>query len=230
MKLAQWVVAVVALSMVVVGGCSDKKGAAGSGENSSANQGSPKDLLEAFHKCAQAKSLAAVVDLIDPAFQKPMRTMIDAMNTMEAKVESLAKTVESKIDKETADKIREQQKKEGQNGLKSPLETAVKDGKIDWSKVKIEEKGDAATVEIDGKVADVMLKKVNGKWYAAPPAGEKDMTPEKMQAETDKIKGMMDKMVKAVDDVQKKVNDGTIKKDTFEAEYGKAMMAAMMGG
>ncbi len=230
MKLAQWVVAAVAISMVVVGGCNDKKGAAGSGANTSANQGSPKDLLEAFHKCAQTESPGAVVDLIDPAFQKPMRTMIDAMNTMAAKVESLAKTVESKFGKEAADKIREQQKKESQSGMKSPMGAAVKDGKIDWSKVKIEEKGDAATVEIDGKVADVVLTKVNGKWYAAPPTGKKDMTPEKMQAETDKIKGMMDKMGKAIDDVQKKVSDGTIKKDTFEAEYGKAMMGAMMGG
>jgi len=228
MKTSQWVVVAVALSMVVVGGCGDKTG--GSGGGATANQSSPKEVLEAFHTRSQAKNLSDVVDLIDPAYQKPMRTMIDTMNAMEAKVESLAKTVESKIDKETADKIRTQQKKNSQNGMKSPMQAAVKDGKIDWSAVKIEEKGDTATVEIAGKTTDVVLKKINGKWYAAPPAGEKDMTPEKMQAETDKMKGMMDKMMKAIDDVQKKVNDGTIKKDTFDAEYGKAMMAAMMGG
>jgi hypothetical protein len=218
MKLAQLLLAAMALSMVAVGGCKDK----GSGGSVPTNQSSPKDLLESFHKCAEAKDMTSLVDLVDPAFQKPMRTMVEAMKTMETKVESLARTVESKIDKETADKIRAQ-KNQGQSGMKSPLEKVVQDGQIDWSKVKIEEKGDTATVAIDGRAEEVTLKKIGGKWYAGPPAGARGMTAEAMQAQADKMKGMMDKMGKDIDEVEKKVADGTIKKDTLYADYGKAM-------
>lgn len=232
MKLAQWMVVMLAVSLLAAG-CGDKDqdkaksgGAAGKGGSPApAAAASPKDVLEAMHKASQAKDMNALVSYMDPALQPPMKDMLSMLEEMKTKTNALAKVVEEKIGKPQADRIRQQGAMEDKDI--SPLAKAVENGQVNWSKIDIKEEGDKATVKVQGD-EPFMIKKVNGKWYAFPPEKE-NLTPEKMQTQVDAMKKMMTPMGKAYDEVAKKINAGTITKENFDAEYGKTMAAAMMG-
>jgi len=212
MRLAQWMlIAAMAGGALVLAGCGSK-----------VKHGSPKELLESFDKAVTAKDVDAAADCVPPDYQKSTKTMLTALKKIEDKNKAVKKTVDSKLGKETAEKVFGKEDSEDE----SPLRKAKKDGKIDWNLIKINEKGDEATVEIDGRaVSSLNMVKIDGKWYVKP-GNEK---PEDIAKMAEKAGKHADAQVKALSDFEKAVNDGKVTKDNAQQEYFKILGEAMKG-
>ncbi len=205
MKWTHWMVVVTAASMLVLGGCKGKAS-------------TPKELLEKVHEASQKKDVSALADCIEPDAQKLMKDVLGPAEDMQKAIKEAAEAVEKKLGAEEAKPLHSMA---GNGENDSPLKRAVQDGKIDWSKINIKEEGDKATVEINGKKADVELKKVDGNWYLAMPAGERPK-PEDVQKQAEHMKKAVDGMKQFTKDV----NDGKVTKDNYMEAFGKAMSAS----
>jgi hypothetical protein len=203
MRRIHWLAAIAVASMLTLGGCKGE-------------QGTPKGLLEKMHEASEKMDAGAMVECMEPEAQKTMKDLVPVMEEMQEAAKEAAAAVEKKIGKDEAKPLLSMAGSSDKS--RSPLKAVVKDGKVDWSKVNIKEDGEKATVEVDGKKADVDLKKVDGKWYVAMPETKRPSADEsKKQVEQGK------KMVAAVKELTKKVNDGKVTKENWTAEFSKAM-------
>ncbi len=191
---------------------------------------SAKELLENFHRASTNGKVRDVLGFFEPTFRKMNLQMNEAQQQVGAKADSLAKVVEEKIGKEQAAALR------GMSGgdmldqsVGSPLAEAVVDDKLDWSKVKIEEKGEKAEVSVNGEPTGMPLVKVGGKWYVDSPM---EMNPLQAAMMMAMLKQQLRKMTDALDQVEQRVKSGQITKDNFEQEFGRLMESASggMGG
>lgn len=182
-----------------------------------------KDALESAHNLIMDKDFMGMVALAPPKHQEAAKIMMGAMEDMIEASESLEATVKSKLGEDVAKGIRSTS-----DDLKSPLKSVTKeDGSVDWSKVEVKEEGDKATVVVDGKTQSEKLVKIDGKWYMDM---ETEKSPEDFKKDAEQMRGMADKMIKAMGEVEADVQSGKLTKENFKTEYGKKMMAAMMGG
>jgi hypothetical protein len=187
------------VGLVALAGCSKYK------------QGTPKELLESAHKATTNNDFKGMVSLMIPEYQEAIKPYLDATIKVQEKHTELAHLIEKKIDKDR-----------GQEMLKhgSPLEEAVKDGKIDWSKVDIKESGDKATVKVNGTDIGTALVKVNGKWYVDMP---KAAIEEAKKEDAKKAADEADKRVKAYQELIDGINKGDIKKDNYDLKFAEIM-------
>ncbi len=198
-------VAVAAVSMLVLNGCKGK-------------QGTPRGLLEKAHEAFEKMDAATLVECLEPDAQATMKDLVPVMQDMQKAASEAASVVEKKIGKDEARFFLNLAGKGDKSA--SPLRAVVKDGKVDWSKVNIKEAGDQATIEVDGRKADTELKKVDGKWYVAVPEKERPIAEEaKKQVEQGR------KMIAAVKELTGKVSDGKVTRENWTAEFGKLRSA-----
>ena len=222
-----WVAAFVfvgSLSVLAADGTENAKGSPTSapdgGKKVAVDQSSAKATLETMARAFKARDGSAITACLPPEYQETMGRMLVAVMDMLAKSDSLKKAVEAKFGKEAA-----------ATALKgSPADTMSnggpfgEDGVIDWTKVKLTEEGDTATVVEDGKSSKETIKKINGKWYMSPPDG---MTVERAKQESEQGVKMMKALGSAMVDVEKQVNDGKIEKDNLQKALGEAIMKVM---
>ncbi|MDD4889990.1 MAG: hypothetical protein PHU85_08660 [Phycisphaerae bacterium] len=219
MKLAQWLLVFAAAFSLALGGCGKDKGGSGSGSGSgkvSVKQDTPKATLETVVAAAKANNMDSVVACLEPDCQEPMKAVLKGMKDLAAKQEPVKKLVSEKFGKELADKI-------FKDSMGDPSKELAKEMDVDLAKVKIEEKGDAATATVEGKDKPLKMKKIGGKWYLSA-----DESPEKIKQGAEMMKGMVAGMTKALTEVEKKIKDGTITKDKAEQQIGEIMMKALM--
>jgi hypothetical protein len=218
--LTGWVVIALVATLALTG-CGKKEGAG----SVSVDTSSAKATVETIARAFKVHDGEALVACMPPEYKDTMGSMMVAAMEVATKADSLRKTAEAKFGKDAADKALAGTPAEGatKGGL---LEGGVKDdGSVDWSKVKVTESGDTATVEIEGKASNGTLKKVNGKWCMEM----KDMTPEKAKAQAEQGKKTMKAMGDVIVDVEKQVKDGKITKaDDLTKALQDGMMKALM--
>jgi len=109
-------------------------------------------------------------------------------------------------------------------GLAGPG-SVVKDGQIDWSKIRIEEAKDSANVTIDGK-SHTKLVKVGGKWYLAGPAGA---TARDMELGVKQQEAQLALMTRVYGAIASGISDGTVTPDNLRAKLAKFVSAGGPG-
>jgi hypothetical protein len=188
------------------------------------DQSSAKAAVETLARAFKAHDGVAMAACLPPEYKDIMGPMFVAAMDVVAKGESLKKTVVAKFGKEAADAALKGSPAEGMMNS-GPFEGCLNaDGTIDWTKVKLTEEGDAATLQLEGKGTKETLKKVNGKWCM----DLKDMTPEKAKKDGEQASKMMKAMGGALADVEKQVNDGKVGKDDLQKTLQDAVMKVMM--
>jgi hypothetical protein len=180
---------------------------------------SPRALLEKLDHSFRAMDVDVVAGCVVPELQDSIRQMMAAERTLRTKTKSTRQAVVDKFGKEVAGRVLPADRFE----LDSPLHRAVKDGKVNWELIKITETGDEAAVEIDGDAEkDLAMKRVEGRWYAAPPGLTADKVKEML---ADGLKDMGDR-AKAFDEFEKKVKSGAVTEKNIDEEFEKCMKTA----
>lgn len=182
----------------------------------------PKELLDRLGGGMLKLDIDVVVGSIAPEFQPAVRKLFVGIKRLAARAEAVKKTTADKLGAPTAEKVF----KEMNFADSGPLTAVTTDGKIDWERVAISEQGDKATVKIDGQdQQDILLRKIDGKWYLLP--GQE--TADSMNAQAEQAGAAFAAMTKAMDAFEQAVKDGKVTAENAEAEFQKAMMAAMLG-
>ncbi|MCG3179368.1 MAG: hypothetical protein BIFFINMI_01703 [Phycisphaerae bacterium] len=179
-----------------------------------------RELLDRLHEVSRRGDLPAAVPLLEPRHQALFADIFGAMSRMDRRGLEVAAVIEQKIDKQTADGFRGQYDR----SEPSPLAEAQKeDGSLDWEKVKVTERGDTATVAVNGRPLDVKMVRAEGRWYLSPGDDEALPTPEQVA----QGKRAFDAMIGALDKIEAGVKDGSINKENFRQQMWQIQMAAM---
>ncbi len=177
---------------------------------------SPRGLIESTHKMFQDKDFEGLAGAFPPDHQEAAGVLMGALEDMMDASESLGEVVEKKFDAEKAKMV-----KSGPGDISPYAKVTKEDGSLDWSKIKIKEEGDKATVEIDGQATPDPMVKIDGKWYMGVDGGK---TPEELMKEAKEMRTQADKMVKGMGELEEGIKSGKVTKDNFMQEYMKAMM------
>ena len=104
--------------------------------------------------------------------------------------------------------------------LPSPLAPAVVNGRVDWTKVSIEEQDDKANIVI--AAGTIKAKKIKGKWHYV---GERGLTSEEVQVRLKEARKLLTGVKVLNQALEKGLNDGSITKDNFNNKALELVMA-----
>ena len=156
-----YLVASLAVSVLACAGCAVDSGR-GTGPTH-ADHSSPKAIMASFHRALQQKDDATIRECMEPDVREHCDKILRLGKTFNEKADEAARLIEERIGKEEAEFFRNIR----ENGFGgSPLHDVARDGEIDWSRVRIETRGDRAEVFIEGRKMKVcIVKRVLDGWY-----------------------------------------------------------------
>lgn len=227
MRKVSLVLVVVLCAVLVAGvGCDDESSSSGGGKTTPVSTSTPLDTLKTVQEIFVNKDFETLVDVFDPKLGKVMGEMTATMGSVVKKADEVAAAVEAKFGAEKAEMFRKRA------GIPSKLDTPMDratgpDGQVDWSKVEIMEEGDVAKFKVAGRLDNEMvLRKVDGKWYLSP-AKPEEMEGEKMQQEVANMKEMSAKLLAAMDAVNTAVDDGTLTEENFSTKLPELLKSGL---
>ena len=195
-------------------------------------QATPKELVETHLLATDRVDFDTLVRISAPEYReaaKLLSTMLAKTGQMHDKFVQLADAMEKPLGKESADAARTQAKAMSPENFKEAITKENKgvyqDGKIDWDKITIDDKGDTATATWAGQKHPAKMVKVDGKWYLIP-GDEFGKTPEEAKAKILKMIDSFDKGMAKLDDVIAQLNGGKMTAQDFGAamqEFSKLM-------
>lgn len=156
-----YLVASLAVSVLACAGCAVDSGR-GTGPTH-ADHSSPKAIMASFHRALQQRDDATIRECMEPDVREHCDKMLRLGKTFNEKADEAARLIEERIGKEEAEFFRNIR----ENGFGgSPLHDVARDGEIDWSRVRIETRGDRAEFFIEGRKMKVcIVKRVLDGWY-----------------------------------------------------------------
>lgn len=134
--------------------------------------GSAKALAVSYDQAVRAREYGGVVECVAPDYRKSFSSVLVANIKYTRKLEQTADMVQKRIGKAPADRLRREAQETYLKLLPSPLEGAVSDGKIAWTRVTFTEKDQVVAVKVDGNYTrfneDFWLRPIGDRWYVAP--------------------------------------------------------------
>jgi len=150
----------VSLGMYAIPGCTVR----GTGPVN-IDHSSPKTLLRDFHAAAAATNYAGMLACMVPAEQGKYDADLIAHKEYTDKLARLVNVIDRKIGEQEAEAFRRQVYSRTQ-GVPSPLDHAVENGRINWDRVRINIKDDEAMVFISGRTGySAICRKTDELWY-----------------------------------------------------------------
>jgi len=180
----------------------------------------PAALLESMAMLLDQKApTQAWLGLQPPAMLPLARMQLELASQLGAKTKSVAELVQAKIGRMEAGMV-----SSGQGGVQAGWELELhqqmaqiaRNGKVDWAKVKITEKGDKAEAAIVSSGSSILLAKVGGKWYLGEGEGH-----DTLSKDINGNKEMTSALLKLLEQVEQKVKSGQMTKANFIQEYTK---------
>ncbi len=179
------------------------------------NLNTPKALLESVHLSVTARDCDAMARCVEPRFRTYTKQMYKLHFRLNAGLTSLIKVMEKKFDKNTAEKLTRGAIFFGGPSPASPASGAVRNGKIDWRKVKIRIQGNMASYTIGKPPVIWNARKIGSKWYWVSP-GIYNTTPEQLKIAVEMSKKTINQAVRLYKELETGVRKGTITKESFE--------------
>ena len=174
---------------------------------------SPKSVIAGVHAALAAGDAELAAGYFEPAWQQYMRRMVKGAATLASATEKVLAAAKAKWTTDEAEKLA----KAPLFGMKladmGGLGAGIKDGQIDWSKIKIEEKDNTATVTVDGGAAMKQVK-ANGKWHLAVPSSVTVATSD-VELALKQQEAQLPLVIRAYEAVAAGIADGTVKPDNI---------------
>ncbi len=155
--------------------------------------------------------------VIVPEYQKAIQSFGRSVSRLVAAAENLASAAQARLSAKEVEIARRPVVAFQDN----PAALAIKDGRVDWTKVRVEAKGDKATAKIEGEEDPLQLVRIGDKWFANP-TGEAE-TPEQLAKSAEALARDVDQQVPRLEALAQRVRAGQVKAADFEAEMNKAM-------
>lgn len=189
-------------------------------------QSTPRELVQTEFAARDAWDTNAIIEFTHPAYQNGVRlllSMIDKAADFKGAYDALADAMESAYGKDNgvramasriapADEIR--------NKSKAEIADVYVQGKVDWSKLKIDVQGDRGSVRIIGKDSDLFqFAKVGDKWYDVP---DDVGTPQAFEAAINTQITAISTMTTEVHVLASKVRSGSLTQPQLAAELNAA--------
>ena len=182
------------------------------------DQTSVRALMLTVHQAMEANDYDAVARCADPRV-KPATV---AMTDMQKATKHLFDVMDKKLG-EAAGEFKEHIF--FGKLLTSPFASVAVNGKIDWTKVTIEETSDTARILIRGNHMEKYetAKKIDGKWYLVMFGSGSEMSQEQLKEALRQGLGELNVWQSMATKLQKGLDDGSITKDNFYEMLRKLM-------
>jgi len=180
----------------------------------------PAALLESMAMLLDQKApTQAWLGLQPPAMLPLARMQLELASQLGAKTKSVAELVQAKIGRMEAGMVGSTQsgvRAGWELELHSQMAQIARNGKVDWAKVKITERGDKAEAVIVSTGSSILLAKAGGKWYLGEGEGH-----DTLAKDINGNKEMTSASLKMLEQVEQKVKSGQMTKANFIQEYTK---------
>ncbi len=179
------------------------------------DQATPRALLEKAHRAATRTDYALAAQCFEPDLQAWVSRAFAATADVRRKMGDLWYYLETKLEPDDAQMF---QRTMDSFSLPSPLAAALDGGAVRWDRVQIQEQGDTATVQIQGRGGAFNLKRVNGQWYAVT-AGERPA----IRAQLEQMERQAKRQYETLADLELRIENGSVPPAHYAEELGKAL-------
>lgn len=189
-------------------------------------QSTVKGLIETLNAAGAARDVDTIAACIEPSVRETAKKIL----LLNLRIPAMQKPVFKAIDESFTPASAQEVKlsdifRGGEEKSLSPVVEAVKNGRIDWEKIKIAESEASASVAVNGG-APWYVKKIDGKWYSIP--GGNHTEAELLDAIKAMEKGM-DILSKVYVQLEKGIRDGSITPANFEIRVDEIWKKAAPG-
>ena len=114
------------------------------------DQLSPRTLAAATHNALESRNHDALIGLISPPYRKPMRDVLTAMDDYAREADKTVALLARRVGPSSAARLENETVDFHRKLFPLPLQTAVQDNDVDWTRIDIREEQGAAWVHVDG--------------------------------------------------------------------------------
>lgn len=177
---------------------------------------SPRATLETLHRASAARDAIGYLAAIEPGIAGVMKMLVAPSAQLRAKATAVAALVARKIGPAEAAVVR--RLAEDNMVGPSPLANALHSGTIDWSAVTITQRDDKATVAVAGALLPITLRRIDGKWYAVPPAGQTG-GPAAVRPDVNRAAQSIREWTENLGKFEQRVRGGLVTPENFQREF-----------
>lgn len=182
---------------------------------------SPKTLAVSMHQAIYSQNCEGIELCIAPSYRAPFHNILVAWKKYAAKMNETADLVAKRVDPEVAAQLRAELDHMFHELIPSPLEGALKDGKVNWDMTTVEMKDDShAIIKVDGHYTEFsgkfLLVQTAGGWYAAPMED-----PETFAADAKKMLRAYKEFTSQLDGIQGQIKKGKVNRQNVRQTFWK---------
>lgn len=183
----------------------------------------PEQVVETVLRAMAALDFGVLAAVVAPDYQPAMRTVGGSMTRLISALSELARLVEARLGAEHGRLVAG-----AIDGFRNPAAAgAIKDGRIDWSQITIQARGDSGLVTVAGEDDPLRLVRVGGKWYTVP--FDADDTLPQVNEQAEMVAKHVAEQLARLGELGKRVEAGQVKAEDFGAEFSKAITGQQAG-
>lgn len=187
---------------------------------------SPKTLAVSMHQAIYSQNYEGIEQCIAPSYRSGFHNILGAWQKYAAKMNQTADLVDKRVDPEVAGELRAELDHMFHELIPSPLEGAMKDGKVNWEQTSVDMKDDShAIIMVNGHFTDFsgkfLLVQTAGGWYAAPMED-----PETFAADAKKMLRAYKEITSQLDGIQGQIKKGKVNRQNVRQAFWKTGLPA----
>jgi len=174
------------------------------------DQTSPRAVLASYQEAVERRDYTVILACNQPSLQPEYSKMLSSLKKFCTKANSFEKLVRRRFGEQAALEFREEFTNKFKSLCFPLLPWSGRIGNVDWERIELTTTGNMTYASIDGDEVGPVAKNIGGIWYIA--VGD---PPKATRAVTRNYRRLFDALVRTLDSMTVRLQEGTIDKDTL---------------